>query len=114
MVSSRFGFFPPPLSQHPPNTLSPPPIRSSSEHLSSDINIPLPSPQEVDPESGSDEGETDEEEAEIDETSDGEDDRRAHELLQAAPFQIEPTRGNSPIVLPHDNHDFAVCFFLFV
>lgn len=41
-----------------------------------------PGPQDViDPESGSDGGETNYEEIEINETSDGEDEHRAHEIL---------------------------------
>lgn len=68
----------------------------------------------VDSESGSDESEVGNEEAEIDEISDGEDDRRAHELLQATPVQMGTTRGESLIRLPFDNHDFAVRLFLFV
>jgi len=57
---------------------------------------------------GEGEGEGDHEDVEIDEISDGEDDRRAHELLQAVPVRIGTTRGSSPILLPYDNHDFVV------
>ena len=62
-----------------------------------------------DPASDLDEGEVGEEDVEIDEISDDEDDRRAHELLhQAVPVRM----GNSPITLPYDNRDFVVGFIL--
>lgn len=99
-----------PPSHLPPSPL--PPARSSSEQVSLPVGTTPPGPQgSVDPESSSDEeGEDNHEEMEIDEISDGEDDRRAHEFLQAAPVQTGTMGGNSPILLPHDNHDFAVCF----
>jgi len=126
LVSSRFGFFPPPASQHPssapspssevpPSPLPPPspsPVYPSSGRVGLHTDATPPAPADpADPESGPDEGEGNNEEMEIDETSDGEDDRRAHEFLQATPVQTGAVGGNSPILLPHDNHDFAVCFF---
>jgi len=67
-----------------------------------------------DPGTNSDEGENenDYEEMEIDETSDGEDDRRAHELLQVAPAQAATMGGSSPISLPYDNYNFVVRFII--
>lgn len=81
------------MSPYPPPAFSPPQAR--------DV---------IDPESGSDRSETNHEEIEIDETSDGEDERRAHEILRA-PVQTGTIGGNSPISLPYDNHDFAVRLF---
>jgi hypothetical protein len=46
---------------------------------------------------------------EIDEVSEDEDDRRAHELLRT-PVPVEDTRGGSPATLPYNNYTFAVSF----
>ena len=68
-------------------------------------------PEAGDPETGSEEEEDEgDREMEIDEKSDGEDDRRAHELLQAAPAQVG---SMTPTSLPYSNHDFVVCFVLY-
>ena len=59
--------------------------------------------------SADDEGkENDPEELEIDEMSDDEDDRRARELLQAAPVRVNTSEGTAPMLLPYDNYMFAV------
>lgn len=57
------------------------------------------------------EEEDDEEDVEIDEMSEGEDDRRAHELLRA-PVQVEAVRGSPPVSLPYDNYAFVVGLFV--
>jgi len=91
---------------------SPAPALSSHTHVGPHVNIPLPDLQDTsDPENSQDdeEGGDNDEEMEIDETSDGEDDRRAHEILQATD-QTATTRGNSLVRLPYDNHSFAVRF----
>ena len=54
------------------------------------------------------EDEGDDPEMEIDETSDCEDNHRAHELLQAAPDQAETGGGSSPMLLPYDDYTFVV------
>ena len=66
-----------------------------------------------DAETSPDEGEDNDNPKEVDETSDGEDERRAHELLQATPTRAGTMGGNSPPLLPYDNHNFAVCFIAY-
>jgi len=118
-IDPRFGFFPP--QSQPPRTQpvmrsptpSPTPAPSSPPHSSPTINTTPPGPQNTsDAEISQDdeEGEGSDEEMEIDETSEGEEDRRAHEILQAVPDQTETMRGNSLVRLPYDNRNFAVRF----
>jgi hypothetical protein len=88
MIDPRFGFFPP-SSQPPPSA-----------------------PDTSDTETSPDEGEDNNDDKEVDEISDSEDERRAHELLQATPTRARTTGGSSPILLPYDNHNFAVRFIV--
>ena len=72
-----------------------------------------PSPEDnSDPEPGSDEegDENSHEDIEVDEVSDDEDDRHAHQILQAVPDQVNAAGGGSLISLPYDNYNFAVRF----
>ena len=111
-IDPRFGFFPSPpqpppsapRSQLPAGPPSPSPTVAPvrfAQHVGQDA-----SDIEISP----DDGEDNNEPKEIDETSDSEDERRAHELLQAAPTQATAMGGNTLVLLPYDNRDFAVRF----
>ena len=94
---------------------SPTPVPAhAATHADPRVDTALPGLQDANsPEISSEEEEGEGEEMEIDEISDGEDDRRAHELLQAAPVEARLMGGSSPISLPYDNHNFAVCFIVY-
>ena len=114
VTNSRFGFFLPPSSQplsRTPRSLrsSPTPPPASSQHVGLPVDIAPTSPQDIsDTESSPDEGEDKDDDKEIDEISDGEDERHAHDLLQATPAQARTMGGSLLISLPYNNHDFAV------
>jgi len=89
------------------------PVLSSPGYVSPHVNAAPFSLQDAgDPETGLDDEEEEEgeegPEMEIDEISNDEDDRRAREILRAAPDRTGVMQRDTLVQLPYDNRNFAV------